>query len=819
MIILSPYPKLQFVDNNGAPMAGCFLYTYAAGTDTPLATFTDNTGTNYNTNPIVLDAGGRANIWLDSNTSYKFKLLNFDSSVLWTVDNINNTTNDYVTIVNIIADLKAIQTQSMTQGAIQVLGYTSIGDGGGGLFYFDPNSTVVDDDGMIFKPTCNYGRWFRIVGADTEINIKWYGATGSGAEDASPFIQAANDYAFAQSPKWGIYLPTGTYTLNTNPSLTVSVRLAIGSFLQWSTFTLTIDPVLSLNDFTQHYITTGGINFSQKIIEIFPEWFGAKGDGSMNDNTPTTDDTAFIQAAINSCLAGQRVVLNSSKKYWSSQLLMKPGVNIIGTQSNEADLNTTPTNEFTSNLAFYGAGSTFLDLSNSMVGGLRGITIKDLIIDGISNTVVGIYLQTTGSNILNCTIRNCGTGAIGIEGNASVTNNTVAFNNIRNCVIGVFSYGAGCLNNTVCDNTFINCTDDFVLPVRTGWNIHDNIQSSLPVIGPVSHLFGVTNFNNETLGAPDLSSVELEKLGGINTENDWYRQYLLRFGSEVRIHSSIGYDATNITPRVDTLAWYEQSLKGSHHWGNLDKEYMTLDENGILSFPSSAQSITFKISTDYVYTPVTTPATLLYQGKFVTMTIDGAQSTYNTGDGNLRLIVNGSISTLTDYGALNPTVSITPPGSTNTLTIPSGYGFVTGQKLTIMINEFFNVYHDDNYTEQYQMLVNVDSYVGTTLSFTVISAVGIGAVLQKPQVLIQLPFVPQNPATLYPCVVNVNNGTAYQASGMARITNAQVIFSIATSTTISSKTVITYDPYGWATGAVGTNYKGFSGLTAPIIIV
>ena len=84
---LSPTPKLQFFDLNGAPLAGGLLYTYAAGTTTPLATYTDSTGLIANTNPIVLDSRGEANVWLGT-ASYKLALYTSVGVLIWTVDNI-----------------------------------------------------------------------------------------------------------------------------------------------------------------------------------------------------------------------------------------------------------------------------------------------------------------------------------------------------------------------------------------------------------------------------------------------------------------------------------------------------------------------------------------------------------------------------------------------------------------------------------------------------------------------------------------------------------------------------------------------------------
>ena len=64
------------VDNiTGLPLAGGQLWTYASGTITPQATYTDNTLTTQLPNPIILDNYGQAVIWLGPNP-YRFNLLN-----------------------------------------------------------------------------------------------------------------------------------------------------------------------------------------------------------------------------------------------------------------------------------------------------------------------------------------------------------------------------------------------------------------------------------------------------------------------------------------------------------------------------------------------------------------------------------------------------------------------------------------------------------------------------------------------------------------------------------------------------------------------
>lgn len=89
MASLTPSPKMQFFTASGIPLVGGKLYTYAAGTTTPLATYTDSTGASANTNPVILDSRGEANVWLGVG-SYKMVLKDSVDTLIWTVDNILN---------------------------------------------------------------------------------------------------------------------------------------------------------------------------------------------------------------------------------------------------------------------------------------------------------------------------------------------------------------------------------------------------------------------------------------------------------------------------------------------------------------------------------------------------------------------------------------------------------------------------------------------------------------------------------------------------------------------------------------------------------
>ena len=90
MAILTPMPVMQFFDSLGNPLAGGKLYTYEAGTTTLLATYTDQTGDTANTNPVILDSAGRANIWLDTTQLYYWELDNANDVQVWTADNVGS---------------------------------------------------------------------------------------------------------------------------------------------------------------------------------------------------------------------------------------------------------------------------------------------------------------------------------------------------------------------------------------------------------------------------------------------------------------------------------------------------------------------------------------------------------------------------------------------------------------------------------------------------------------------------------------------------------------------------------------------------------
>jgi len=76
--------KNQFFDASGKPLSGGKVWTYVAGTLTPLASYTDATGLVANTNPVILDARGECSLWLAG--SYKIVLMDALNVTIYTQD-------------------------------------------------------------------------------------------------------------------------------------------------------------------------------------------------------------------------------------------------------------------------------------------------------------------------------------------------------------------------------------------------------------------------------------------------------------------------------------------------------------------------------------------------------------------------------------------------------------------------------------------------------------------------------------------------------------------------------------------------------------
>lgn len=83
----------QFFTDDGVPLSGGKIYTYAAGTTSPLTTYTSRDGLTANANPIILDAAGRTpqQIWSTEGLLYKYVVTDANNVQIRVWDNIGGS--------------------------------------------------------------------------------------------------------------------------------------------------------------------------------------------------------------------------------------------------------------------------------------------------------------------------------------------------------------------------------------------------------------------------------------------------------------------------------------------------------------------------------------------------------------------------------------------------------------------------------------------------------------------------------------------------------------------------------------------------------
>lgn len=126
---LMPNPKFQGFDDNGDPLSGGKLYSYAAGTTNLQDTYSDSALATENDNPIVLDSAGRATVYLDPELSYKFTLTDADDAEIWTQDNIVGSLSGVLAVT--ASDTRGLQISRASADA----GLSIASTGGSGKTY------------------------------------------------------------------------------------------------------------------------------------------------------------------------------------------------------------------------------------------------------------------------------------------------------------------------------------------------------------------------------------------------------------------------------------------------------------------------------------------------------------------------------------------------------------------------------------------------------------------------------------------------------------------------------------------------------------
>jgi hypothetical protein len=148
---MMPYGVVQYFDDNGDPLAGGQLWTYRAGSTSPLPTYREADLLTPNSNPVILDAAGRATIF-GQPAAYKLVLYDVGDVLIWSVDNVV-TTSASVTGTSSSREMAGGENNSITDLTFPLGATFDKCHGGSKLVIFD--SASVEDgtyalQGMMF---------------------------------------------------------------------------------------------------------------------------------------------------------------------------------------------------------------------------------------------------------------------------------------------------------------------------------------------------------------------------------------------------------------------------------------------------------------------------------------------------------------------------------------------------------------------------------------------------------------------------------------------------------------------------------------------
>jgi hypothetical protein len=150
---LAPSLKFRAVGSDGLALVGGKLFSYFAGTSTPKDTFSNQALSSANTNPIILNARGEADVWMDGN--YKFVLTTAADVIVWSVDNVNDFTKDggifNATLAGVLTIASTVITWSgdpqhsgnhTFNGGVVFNGNVTIGDSAADTLTIRPNAVA-----------------------------------------------------------------------------------------------------------------------------------------------------------------------------------------------------------------------------------------------------------------------------------------------------------------------------------------------------------------------------------------------------------------------------------------------------------------------------------------------------------------------------------------------------------------------------------------------------------------------------------------------------------------------------------------------------
>lgn len=207
--------KTGFTDSAGAPLAGGFAYVYQAGTTTAQTVYQDSDLSVAHTQPITLDALGRAEAY--TNTAVRLVIEDSSNTQIEDIDDVTVDLSSFVTTDDVTYASEVILDDP---GSADDTDQTNLDDylqlikdslGGNDVKYLHPGTSAV-------------ARTIQSRLSEKYYSVKDFGAVGDDTNDDGPAIQLAMDAVVANGGG-DLIFPPGTYSTNQVLSCLSSVRI------------------------------------------------------------------------------------------------------------------------------------------------------------------------------------------------------------------------------------------------------------------------------------------------------------------------------------------------------------------------------------------------------------------------------------------------------------------------------------------------------------------------------------------------------------------------------------------------------------------